>query len=73
MEEVYVNKERSVQISQKFAFFRSKSNKCVTTNLGICFQRKKTEEKIKNGKKQIAYFSTRALDGILESEKGQEQ
>ena len=32
-----------------------------------------TEEKIKNGKKQIAYFSTRALDGILESEKGQEQ
>jgi len=34
---------------------------------------KKTEEKIKNGKKQIAYFSTRALDGILESEKGQEQ
>lgn len=30
---------------------------------------KKTEEKIKNGKKQIAYFSTRALDGILESEK----
>lgn len=34
---------------------------------------KKTEEKIKNGKKQIAYFSTCALDGILESEKGQEQ
>ena len=46
MEEVYMNKERSVQISQKFAFFRSKSNKCVTTNLGICFQRKKTEEKM---------------------------
>lgn len=34
---------------------------------------KKTEEKIKNGKKQIAYFSTCVLDGILESEKGQEQ
>ena len=46
MEEVYVNKERSVQISQKFAFFRSKSNKYVTTNLEMCFRTKKMEEKM---------------------------
>ena len=46
MDEIYMNNESSVQISQKFAFFRSKSNKCVTTNLRICFQRKKTEEKM---------------------------
>lgn len=34
---------------------------------------KKTEEKIKNGKKKIAYFSTRVLSGITESEKGQQE
>ena len=34
---------------------------------------KKMEEKIREGKKPIAYFSTRTLDGIVASEKGQEQ
>ena len=46
MDEIYMNKESSVQISQKFTFFRGKQNKYVTTNLGMCFRTKKMEEKM---------------------------